>query len=140
MYVMDVLNEELPEGSIRITDSGGHAAFANRAWARDDVLTPEVTSQRYQSMGAGLPMAIGAKLAEPNRTVVTYHGDGGVYYDLMDLATLTEHDIKVIVIVDNNGCVMFNRAGFQMPGMNPDLGGWTALPDTDFVGLGASMG
>lgn len=140
MYLLDVLNDELPDGSVCIPDSGGHAGFLFRGLKRGEVVTPMVASTRYQSMGAGLPMAIGVKLAEPNREVVIYHGDGGFYYDMMDLSTLAEHKVKVIVIIDNNGCVMFNRAGFQMRGMNPDLAGWTMLPDTDFVGLARSFG
>jgi acetolactate synthase I/II/III large subunit len=140
LYLLDVLNDELPDGSLCLSDSGGHAGFLFRGLKHGDVITPSIASTRYQSLGAGLPMAIGAKLAEPDRTVVTYHGDGGFYYDMMDLATLREHNIKVIVIIDNNGCVMFNRAGFQLRGMNPDLGGWTMLPDTDFVGLARSFG
>jgi len=140
MYLVDVLNQELPDGSIAIPDSGGHAGFLLRGFSHGDLITPSVVSTRYQSLGAGLPMAIGAKLAEPERTVVTYHGDGGFYYDLMDLSTLAENNIKVIVIIDNNGCVMANRAGFQLRGLNPDIGGWTELPDTDFVGLAHSFG
>lgn len=140
LHLIDVLNSELPAGSICITDSGSHAGFMHRGLKTSEVLTPAVVSTRYQSLGAGLPMAIGAKLADPTRTVVTYHGDGGFYYDMMDLATLCEHDVKVIVIIDNNGCVMANKAGFQMRGMNPEIGGWTELPETDFVGLARSLG
>ena len=140
MYLMDVLNDELPDGSIVVPDSGAHTNFLLRSFKAGEVATPAIVSTRYQSLGAGLPMAIGAKLAEPKRTVVTYHGDGGFYYDCMDLSTLNEHNIKVIVIVDNNGCVMFNRVGFILKGLNPDIAGWTLLPKTDFVGLGRSFG
>jgi acetolactate synthase-1/2/3 large subunit len=89
------------------------------------------------SLGAGLPVAIGAKLAAPERTVVCYHGDGGFYYDFAELSTLSDRGIKVIVIVDNNHCLYANRQGMRLWGIqNP----WVDLPDTDFVGLAKSLG
>ena len=92
---------------------------------------------RYMSLGAGLPVAIGAKLAAPDRTVVCYHGDGGFYYDFAELSTLSERGIKVIVVIDNNHCLYANRQGMRMWGIqNP----WVDLPDTDFVGVAKAMG
>ena len=92
---------------------------------------------RYMSLGAGLPVAIGAKLAAPERTVVCYHGDGGFYFDFAELATLSERRIKVIVIIDNNHCLVANRQGMLLWGIqNP----WVDLPDTDFAGLAKALG
>jgi acetolactate synthase-1/2/3 large subunit len=90
------------------------------------------------SLGAGLPVAIGAKLADPSKTVVAYHGDGGFYYDMAELSILTERKLKVIVIIDNNGCLLANRSAMKAMGMdNP----WADLPDTtDFVAVAKSMG
>jgi acetolactate synthase-1/2/3 large subunit len=90
------------------------------------------------SLGAGLPVAIGAKLADPGRVVVSYHGDGGFYYDLMELSNLAEHNIKVIVVIDNNHCLLANRASARAGGIdNP----WVDLPQTtDFVTVARGMG
>ena len=140
LYLVDVLNEELPEGAIVIPDSGTHASIVLRGKRFDDPITGRVASPRYQSLGAGLPMAIGAKLAAPDRVVVSFHGDGGIYYALSDLATIATYKLKVITIIDNNGCLLANRSGWKMLGLPEELGEFTELPPTDFVGIATSMG
>ncbi|KUH67473.1 hypothetical protein AU184_26345 [Mycolicibacterium novocastrense] len=123
-------------GAIVVADSGGHAFMMYRSF-QYRTETPMVAGGRYMSLGAALPMAIGAKLAAPERTVICYHGDGGFYYDFAELSTLSSQNIKVIVIVDNNGCLLANRQGMRLRGIeNP----WVDLPDTDFVGLAKAMG
>lgn len=135
-YLIRQMADLLPEGTIVVGDSGGQAFMLYRSFRYKDP-TPMVVGSRYMSLGAGLPIAIGAKLAAPERTVVCYHGDGGFYYDFAELSTLSERGIKVIVIIDNNHCLVANRQGMLMWGIqNP----WVDLPDTDFVGLGKSFG
>ena len=53
-------------------------------------------------MGAGIPMAMGAKLAAPERMVVVVSGDFGFGLSAMDLETAVRHRIPVIVVVMNN--------------------------------------
>jgi thiamine pyrophosphate-dependent acetolactate synthase large subunit-like protein len=53
-------------------------------------------------MGAGIPMAMGAKLAAPERMVVVVCGDFGFGLTAMDLETAVRHRIPVIVVVANN--------------------------------------
>jgi acetolactate synthase I/II/III large subunit len=140
LYIVDVLNDELPDDAIVIADSGLHASFLYRGRRYKSATVSPPATPRYQSLGAGLPAAIGAKLAAPERVVVSWHGDGGFYYDFSELATLKQRGIKVITILDNNGCMLANRAGVQMMGWNPEVAEWTELPDTDFAGLAKSMG
>ncbi|MBX2857469.1 MAG: thiamine pyrophosphate-binding protein [Cellvibrionaceae bacterium] len=136
-YLIHKMAESFPSGTIMVGDSGGHAHMLFRSFNYKEV-TPMAEGTRYQSLGAGLPVAIGAKLAAPERTVVCYHGDGGFYYDAMELSTLAERKIKVIVVIDNNRCLLANRASFSVMGMkNP----WCELPETtDFVDLANAMG
>ncbi len=105
--------ETFPSGTIMVGDSGGQAFMLYRSFRYKDS-TPMPLGSRYMSLGAGLPIAIGAKLAAPDRTVVCYHGDGGFYYDLAELSTLSERGIKVIVVIDNNHCLYANRQGMKM--------------------------
>jgi acetolactate synthase-1/2/3 large subunit len=49
-------------------------------------------------MGCGLPFAIGAKLAEPDRPVVCFSGDGGLLMVLGELATAAEQRLPIIVV------------------------------------------
>ena len=135
-YLIREMARAFPEGTIMVGDSGGQAFMLYRSFRYQEA-TPMPLGSRYMSLGAGLPVAIGAKLAAPDRTVVCYHGDGGFYYDFAELSTLSERGIKVIVIVDNNHCLYANRQGMKMWGIqNP----WVDLPDTDFVGLAKALG
>jgi acetolactate synthase I/II/III large subunit len=130
------MSETLPDDTIVVGDSGGQAFMLYRSFHYKQP-TPMAAGSRYMSLGASLPMAIGAKLAAPERTVVSYHGDGGFYYDFAELSTLSSQGIKVIVILDNNGCLYANRQGMKLWGIeNP----WVDLPDTDFVGLAKALG
>ena len=54
-------------------------------------------------MGFGLPAAIGAALAQPDRRVVCVSGDGSILMNVQELATLAELDLNVTVIIMNNG-------------------------------------
>jgi acetolactate synthase-1/2/3 large subunit len=135
-YLIRQMADLLPKDSIVVGDSGGQAFMLYRSFRYKET-TPVAVGSRYMSLGAGLPIAIGAKLAEPERTVVCYHGDGGFYYDFAELSTLSERGLKVIVVIDNNHCLVANRQGMLLWGVqNP----WVELPDTDFVGLAKSMG
>jgi acetolactate synthase-1/2/3 large subunit len=135
-YLIRQMADTFPEGTIMVGDSGGQAFMLYRSFRYKDS-TPMPLGSRYMSLGAGLPVAIGAKLAAPDRTVVCYHGDGGFYYDFAELSTLSERGLKVIVIIDNNHCLYANRQGMKMWGIqNP----WVDLPDTDFVGLASALG
>jgi len=136
-HVINVLSEELPSDALVVGDSGGQAFALYRTYKFKDV-TPRPTGGHYMSLGAGLPVAIGAKLADPSREVVVFHGDGGFYYDLSDLSVLVENDIKVIIVIDNNGCLLANRSASKAMGFdNP----WADLPETtDFVAIAKGFG
>ncbi|MFC9553729.1 thiamine pyrophosphate-binding protein [Rhodococcus sp. NPDC056960] len=136
-FAIRTLSEQLPENTLVVADSGGNAFGMYRAFQYKSV-TPLATGGRYMSLGAGLPVAIGAKLADPSRTVVSYHGDGGFYYDFMELSNLTQRGLKVIVVIDNNHALLANRASAKAMGIdNP----WVDLPEsTDFVTVAKGMG
>lgn len=54
------------------------------------------------AMGYGLPAAIGAKLAHPERTVVSFSGDGGFMMTMAEMETATRLDLSMVSIVVNN--------------------------------------
>ena len=62
-----------------------------------------VTSGGLGTMGFGIPAAIGAKLAEPDKTVVAFVGDGGFQMTNQELAILEEYDLDIKVVIINNG-------------------------------------
>ena len=69
-------------------------AAAPRSWFN--------SSTGYGTLGYGLPAAIGAKLAAPQRPVVCLIGDGGLQFTLPELASAVEAGVPVIVVVWNN--------------------------------------
>ena len=136
-FLIRTLSEQLPDDALVIGDSGGHAFGLYRSYVYK-ATTPLATGGHYMSLGAGLPVAIGAKLAAPERTVVCYHGDGGLYYDLMELSNLAEHNLKVILIIDNNHVLLANRASMKARGLDTP---WVELPQTtDFVQVAKGFG
>jgi thiamine pyrophosphate-dependent acetolactate synthase large subunit-like protein len=73
-------------------------------------------------MGAGIPMAMGAKLAAPERMVVAVCGDFGFGLTAMDLETAVRHRIPVIVVVANNDGICGGlRQNERFPHGHPEL-------------------
>jgi acetolactate synthase I/II/III large subunit len=96
------LRKVLPRDGIVCADSGLHQQLLRRHF---DVLAPRglVFPSDYQSMGFGLPAAIGAKFAVPDRPVVAVLGDGGFAMSGMELLTAVRENLRLTVIVFNDG-------------------------------------
>jgi acetolactate synthase-1/2/3 large subunit len=62
-----------------------------------------LNSGPYGCMGVGLPLAIGAKAALPDATVVVLHGDGSFGLNAMEFDTAVRHKLPVICVISNNG-------------------------------------
>ncbi|MBB2701229.1 UNVERIFIED_ORG: thiamine pyrophosphate-dependent acetolactate synthase large subunit-like protein [Rhizobium esperanzae] len=60
-------------------------------------------------LGWGLPLALGAKVAEPDKPVVTIVGDGGFAHSWAELETMVRSKLPVLIIVLNNGILGFQR-------------------------------
>jgi acetolactate synthase-1/2/3 large subunit len=61
-------------------------------------------STGYQgTLGAGFPMALGAKVALPDKPVLSVNGDGGFMFNVQELASAVQHGIDVVAVVFNDG-------------------------------------
>ncbi len=91
----------LPEDAIITTDVGWNK---NGVGQQFDILTPGsiLTPGGFATMGFGPPGAIGAKLAAPDRVVISLVGDGGFGQNPSVLATAVELDLGIIWLVMNN--------------------------------------
>ena len=78
-----------------ITNMGYWAHFAYRSRQPRTYLT----SSYFATLGFSFPVALGAKVALPERPVVSITGDGGFMYALPELATAVHYDIGVVVVV-----------------------------------------
>jgi acetolactate synthase-1/2/3 large subunit len=91
----------LPEDAIITTDVGWNK---NGVGQQFDIMTPGtiLTPGGFATMGFGPPAAIGAKLAAPDRVVLSLVGDGGFGQNPSMLATAVELDLGIIWLVMNN--------------------------------------
>jgi len=97
-----------------------------------------VTSGGLGTMGFGLPAAIGAKVAAPSKTVVDVDGDASFSMTAMELATASQYDIGVKVLVLNNdfqGMVLQWQDLFYESRYSH-----TRMTNPDFVLLARAMG
>ncbi|MDZ4722474.1 MAG: thiamine pyrophosphate-binding protein [candidate division Zixibacteria bacterium] len=95
------LNRLLPDDAILVTDSGLHQNLARTFFSVRSARGLVIPSD-FQSMGFGLPAALGAKLAAPHRQVVLVLGDGGLVMSAMELITAVRERISITVIVFND--------------------------------------
>jgi acetolactate synthase-1/2/3 large subunit len=100
-YVLEQLNEITHGEAIVTTGVGQHQMWA--AQYLDFVRSRTfLTSGSMGTMGFGLPAAIGAQLANPDKLVIDVDGDGSIRMNLGELETLTTYDIPVKVLLLNN--------------------------------------
>ncbi|MBQ8013815.1 MAG: biosynthetic-type acetolactate synthase large subunit [Treponema sp.] len=96
----------LPSGKdiIVTTDVGQHQMWAAQYF---DVQRPRqfLTSGSLGTMGFGLPAALGAAFAEPDKRIICISGDGSILMNIQELATMAENNLNVTVIVLENGAL-----------------------------------
>ncbi|MGC0144632.1 thiamine pyrophosphate-binding protein [Pseudactinotalea sp. Z1732] len=97
----------------------------------------------YATLGYGLPVSIGAKVASPHRPVVCVLGDGALMFSVQEFMTALEQHLDLVVVcVDNGGYreIEENEADRGIPpiGVRLDQPDWPALV-TAFGGSGASV-
>lgn len=102
---LDLLSSMLdPENSIVTTEVGQH-----QMWAAQHIQSEEprsfLSSGGLGTMGFGLPAAIGAKVACPEKQVVCIAGDGSIQMNIQELATAAIEGINVKVLIVNNSAL-----------------------------------
>lgn len=96
------LNQQLDDDAIVVTDVGQHQMWAAQFYHTEK---PRhfITSGRLGTMGYGLPAAMGARLACPDKTVLLLSGDGSIMMNCQEFATLADNGIAVKTVVLCNG-------------------------------------
>lgn len=97
LKVSDLLDDE----AIITTDVGQHQMRTAQAYPFRRS-RQWLTSGGLGTMGFGVPAAIGAALACPDRTVVCFSGDGSLLMNIQELATAVEENVNVKIILMNN--------------------------------------
>jgi acetolactate synthase-1/2/3 large subunit len=98
---LEVMRQVLPRDTILTTDAGNFAGWVNRFWRFPGFRS--LLAPTNGAMGYGLPSAIAAKLAQPERMVVNISGDGGYMMAANDLGTAVQAGANAVFIVVNNG-------------------------------------
>lgn len=135
--VLSDIREVLPPHGILACDI---TSLSYRGFEDFPILGPRdfLYSCHYVTMGCGLPMALGAKVATPDRPVVALCGDGGVIMSIGELATAAQYNIAavIVVVVDNSLLAIKASQAKHYAGRLID----TDFPNPDFVALARSFG
>jgi acetolactate synthase-1/2/3 large subunit len=94
------ISELLPPDGVLVSDTGSSGIWTGT------MVEFRQPGQRYfrcgGSLGWGLPGAMGVQCAWPDRKVVLWTGDGGLYYHLAELETAARYGINLVVVCNNN--------------------------------------
>ncbi|PZD94608.1 biosynthetic-type acetolactate synthase large subunit [Paenibacillus sambharensis] len=100
-WVIEMIHETTKGEAIVTTDVGQHQMWAAQYY-RFNQPRSWITSGGLGTMGFGFPSAIGAQMAQPDRTVVSINGDGGMQMCAQELAICSINNIPVKVAIINN--------------------------------------
>ena len=122
------VSEATANSAILVTDVGQNQMMSARYFKYTKPHSI-LTSGGLGTMGYGLPAAIGAKIAMPERTVCLFTGDGGMQMNIQELGTIMEQGTAVKIILLNNNYLgnvrqwqelFFNHRYSWTPMLNPD--------------------
>jgi acetolactate synthase-1/2/3 large subunit len=134
-------SRHLPGNALLVSDTGHSGMWTG---GMVDLTSPHQGFIRAAgSLGWGLPAAIGAQVAQPDRPVILWTGDGGLWYHIGELETAARWKIPAVIVVNNNRSLnqeinVYSRAyGGSLHGRHGEL--WH-FRDTDFAAVAESMG
>jgi acetolactate synthase I/II/III large subunit len=99
--VVGAMHEALPEDALLANDAGNFSIFIHRYWRYNYPGTQLASTNG--AMGYGVPAAVAAKLAAPDRTVVACCGDGGFLMTGQEVETAVRYGAAITVVVFRNG-------------------------------------
>ncbi len=133
---MHILSRALPQDAILANGAGNFATWAHRFWRYSGLRTQ--IAPTAGAMGYGLPAAIAAKIAAPERTVIALTGDGDFMMTVQELATAVQYGAGVLVIVFNNQ--MYGTIRMHQEREFPGREHGTGLVNPDFAKLAQAYG
>ena len=127
----------VPDDGILVSGMTQLGYYARAFWPTYEPRT-FITSSYSGNLGYAYPTALGAKVAQPDRSVVALCGDGGFLFNSQELATAVQHGINAVAVVFND-----NAYGNVLRDQVNRFGGRTvgaALHNPDFVKLAEAYG
>lgn len=134
--VIDEARRVLPEDTIATVDSGAHRILLSQMWTSH---SPRALLQSTAlcTMGCAVPLAMGAKIASPEATVVSFSGDAGFLMVAGELSTVAELNLPVIFVVFVDASLALiekKQRERQMTNLGVDFG------RHDFAAIGRAFG
>ena len=130
------LNENLPDDAVLTNGAGNYSIWHHRFYRWSRFRTQAAPT--LGSMGYGVPAAVAAKLAHPDRVVVSFNGDGCFMMNGQELATAVQYGANAIFIVVNNG--MYGTIRMHQERNYPGRVSGTELKNPDFAALARAYG
>ncbi|MGV6876699.1 thiamine pyrophosphate-binding protein [Pseudochelatococcus sp. B33] len=134
--VMLTFRDMVPADTIVTNGAGNYAVWVHR-FHRYSRLSTQL-APTSGAMGYGVPAAVAAKLVHPDRTVVSFAGDGCFMMNGQELATAAQYGLKIVFIVVNNG--MYGTIRMHQERTFPSRVSGTGLVNPDFAVLASSYG
>ena len=134
--IIDWLREHLPEDAILTNGAGNYATWVHRYVRFRKFATQAAPASG--SMGYGVPAAVAAQQAFPERLVVAFAGDGCFMMHGQEFATAIQHKLPIIVIVVNNS--MYGTIRMHQERDYPGRVSATELTNPDFAALARAYG
>lgn len=134
--VFATLQAALPESATVTVDSGAHRILFSQMWQTRRPLSV-LQSAGFCTMGAALPLAIGAARAGASGPVVAIMGDGGLEMTAGELGTLRDTGLKVIVLVVQDVSLALIALKQAQAGLAP---AGVAMGRTDYAVLAQAFG
>ena len=134
--VIETCRQAFPRNTLATVDTGSHRILLNHVW---ECYEPYglLQSTGLATMGYGLPAAIGAKLARPERPVVCFTGDAGLEMTIGELATLRDLRLAVTIVCFADRSLALIELKQRRMGL-PNLG--VDFPGTDLAAVARAYG
>ncbi|MEW6024424.1 MAG: thiamine pyrophosphate-binding protein [Pseudomonadota bacterium] len=134
--VVQDLQAALPSDTIITNGAGNYASWAHRFWRYGGMRTQLAPTNG--AMGYAVPSGVAAKIVDPDRTVVTFAGDGEFMMTGQELATAVQYGAGVVILVFNNS--MFGTIRMHQEKTYPGRVSGTTLHNPDFAALARAYG
>ena len=134
--IMMEFRKQLPADAIMTNGAGNFSGWVQRYWQYGGFRTQIAPTNG--AMGYGVPAGVAAKVANPDRVVVSFSGDGCFMMNGQEMATAVQYGLKVLFIVINNG--MYGTIRMHQERDYPARVHATALHNPDFAALARAYG
>ena len=134
--LMIAMRELLPRDTVMTNGAGNFSGWIHRYWQYEDFRSQIAPTNG--AMGYGVPAGVAAKIACPDKLVVSVSGDGCFLMNGQEIATAIQYSLKILFIVFDNG--MYGTIRMHQERDYPSHVYGTALKNPDFAALAKAYG